>query len=361
MNKINVLVIFGGKSSEYSVSLKSSSAVLKNIDRDKYNIIMLGINKMGRWYRYEGEIDNIENDTWENTGKITPAMINADTSMKSLVILKNNGSFESVSIDVVFPVLHGKNGEDGTMQGLLELSGLAYVGCDHISSGNCMDKELTHIVLDAHNIKTAKYVAVKKCESKENLDEICENLEKTIGFPMFIKPAKAGSSVGVSKAKNKEELKNSIINAFLHDTKLVAECAIVGKEVECAVLGNDDPKASILGEIAPTAEFYDFDAKYNDASTGLHIPARIDDETAQKVRETAVKAYKALGCSGFTRVDFFVTEDKDIILNEPNTIPGFTSISMYPKLWEKTGVPFKELIDKLLTFAIERNKENNNG
>ncbi|MEG1180013.1 MAG: D-alanine--D-alanine ligase family protein [Oscillospiraceae bacterium] len=360
MKKTNVLVIFGGKSSEYSVSLKSSSAVLRNIDREKYNVTMLGINKMGKWYKYDGEIDNIENDTWEKCGKITSAMLNADTSMKSLIVLNNDKTFESIEIDVVFPVLHGKNGEDGTMQGLLELSGIPYVGCDHISSGNCMDKELTHIVLDAHGIKTAKYVALKKCDLKD-IDLVCENFEKQLGFPMFIKPAKAGSSVGVTKAKNKDELKKSIENAFLHDTKLVAECAIVGKEVECAVLGNDNPKSSILGEIAPTAEFYDFDAKYNDASTGLHIPARIDDNMTQKVRETAVRAYKALGCSGFTRVDFFVTDNGDIILNEPNTIPGFTSISMYPKLWEKTGVPFSELIGKLITFAIEKNKENNNG
>lgn len=354
MNKTNLLVIFGGKSSEHDVSLKSSSAILRNISRDKYNVIMVGISKEGKWFKYDGEIDNIENGSWINSSHITPAML---TPEGKLFAMGKQGKHAFFDIDVCFPVLHGKNGEDGTMQGLLELYDIAYVGCDHIASGNCMDKELTHIVLDSKGIKTAKYTSLKGYDAKLDFKKELDRIEAQLSYPMFVKPAKQGSSVGVSKAKDRASLEKAVSLALSCDDKLIVEEEIIGQELECAVLGNNEVKASILGEIAPADEFYSFDAKYNDEATRLFIPARVSEENSDKIRETAIRAYKALGCSGFTRMDFFLTKDGEIILNEPNTIPGFTSISMYPKLWGETSLPMNELIDKLISLAIEKKRE----
>lgn len=357
MEKINLLVIFGGKSSEHDVSLKSSSAVLRNIDKTKYDVTTVGISKEGKWLKYDGEIDLIENGTWVTEGKTTPCLLTPDGKLFSA----KNGKHNFKDINVCFPVLHGKNGEDGSMQGLLEICGIPYVGCDHISSGICMDKELTHIVLDSKGIKTAKYTSLKKYDAEKDFSAEIDRIEREISYPMFIKPAMQGSSVGVSKAKDRASLEKAVKLALSCDNKLIAEEEIKGKELECAVLGNDEPMASCLGEIAPADEFYSFDAKYNNAETKLFIPARVSESDSNKIRETAVKAYKALSCSGFTRMDFFLTEDGDILLNEPNTIPGFTSISMYPKLWEQSGIPFAELTDKLITFALEKKRERENG
>ena len=348
MSKTKVGIIFGGASSEHEISLMSASSVLRNIPRDKYDVLMIGITRDGEWFEYKGDIDNIQNNTW-NKGDIKRAFISPDTSIHGLTVLEE-GRYNNIRLDVVFPVLHGKNGEDGTIQGLFEMAGIPCVGCNYISSANCMDKVFAHMILDANKIKTAKYVVGKK---SENFDIIIGKVEAEIGYPCFVKPANAGSSVGVGKAEDIEQLKIRLINGFEHDKKVVIEKAIVGQEIEFAVMGNENPVSSEAGEIAPTSEFYDYEAKYVNGTTELYIPARIPEDIAEEMKKTAIKAYKAMECSGFTRVDFFLTKDNEVILNELNTIPGFTNISMYPKLWDYSGVEYGQLIDKLIQFSLE--------
>lgn len=350
----NLLVIFGGYSSEYEVSLRSSASVLRNIDREKYNVLMLGITKDGSWYYYTGSIDDIENGSWKDNGCTVPAVISPDKKDKALLVIKEN-AVEKIGIDVIFPVLHGKNGEDGTIQGIFELAGIPYVGCGLLASGMCMDKAVTNTLADAAGIDGAKWASFTETEYADgnvNLDAVVEKL----GFPIFVKPANAGSSVGISKAHNIEELKKALDIAFENDYKAVLEETLVGREIECAVMGNGKPVASCIGEILPTAEFYDYEAKYIDNSTGLAIPADLPEEISEKVREAAVNAYKTMGCEGLSRVDFFLCDDGRICLNEINTLPGFTSISMFPKLFGQVGIPYSELIDRLIEYAEERKK-----
>ncbi len=350
----NLLVVFGGCSSEYEVSLRSSASVLRNINRNKYNVLTLGITKDGKWLFYSGDIDSIENGTWADSSFVTPAVISPDRHDKALLVLKTSGT-EKIKIDVIFPVLHGKNGEDGTIQGLFDLAGIPYVGCGLLASGMCMDKAVTNTLADAAGIPGAKWSAFTKAEYYNNnvqLEPIVEKLK----FPIFVKPANAGSSVGISKAHNMDELKAALDLAFENDYKAVLEETLTGREIECAVMGNAGPVASCIGEILPTAEFYDYDAKYIDNSTGLAIPADLPEEVSEKVRKAAVHAYKTMGCEGCSRVDFFLSEDGTCYLNEINTLPGFTSISMFPKLFGQVGIEYSDLIDKLIEYAEERTK-----
>ena len=353
MNKIRVAVLFGGVSSEHEVSVVSATSVLNNISKEKYDITMIGITKDGRWLEYTGDIADIASMKWENEPART-AVISPDHSHHGLILL-DGSNVEIRPIDVFFPVLHGKNGEDGTIQGLFELANIPYVGCDLISSANCMDKALTHTILEDAGIPMAKWDCVT-LRDMENFDELAEKMEAHLGYPMFVKPANAGSSVGVSKAKDRAQLKEACYVALKEDRKAIVEEFIDGREVENAVLGNEAPEAShVCGEITPLVEFYTYDAKYNDASTELHLPAKISDELNAEIRRTAEKAYSAIGCSGLSRVDFFVKRDgSGIILNEINTLPGFTSISMYPKLREASGEAYPVLLDKLIALALER-------
>lgn len=351
----NLLVIFGGCSSEYEVSLRSSASVLRNIDTDKYSVYTLGITKDGRWFFYTGDIDSIENDSWLRDELTTPALLSPDKKDKALIILNDMGAYEKLPIDVIFPVLHGKNGEDGTIQGIFELAGIPYVGCTPLASAMCMDKAVTNAVADSAGILGAKWVAFTKAEYFQGRVNLAA-AESLLGYPIFVKPANAGSSVGISKAHNQSELLAAIDLAFVHDYKVVLEETLVGREIECAVMGNDIPVASCIGEILPTAEFYDYDAKYIDNSTGLAIPADLPAEVSERVRAEAVKAYSTLGCTGLSRVDFFLSPEGKIYLNEINTLPGFTSISMFPKLFGQVGVPYSELIDRLIEYAEERMK-----
>ncbi len=349
-----VLVLFGGVSSEHDVSLNSASSVMKNIPTDKYEVIPMGIAKDGRCFIYNGDLDMLPGGKWlEDEKNLEPAVISTDRSHHGIIRLADGAKIER--IDVVFPVLHGKNGEDGTMQGLLEIAGLPYVGCGTAASSACMDKAVTNAMADFYGIPQAKWVAFDKHAYSGNKTGLLANAAEKLGFPIFVKPANAGSSVGISKAKNIAELEAACEKAFEHDRKLVLEEGVVGMEVEVAVLGNEEPEASVVGEVVPCNEFYDYDAKYLANESELHIPARLSEEKLKDVQAAAIKAYRSLGCEGFTRVDFFVREsDGEIMLNEPNTIPGFTSISMYPKLWAATGLPYAELLDKLLTLAMER-------
>lgn len=270
------------------------------------------------------------------------------------MIVLRNGSAETVRLDAVFPVLHGKNGEDGTIQGLMQLSGIPFVGCDTLSSAVCMDKAVSHTLLSAANIEQAHYLWFYTSRYEQAADVILNKIEARLDFPVFVKPANAGSSVGVSRVENKEGLDAAIRKAAKEDKKILVESGITGKEVECAVMGNSNPTASIVGEIGAGAEFYDYDDKYVNGVSKQIIPATISEEAAKTLQETAVRAYRLLGCTGLARVDFFVTADDRVILNEINTMPGFTSISMYPKLLMEMGMSYGEILDHLIDYALER-------
>ena len=320
----NLLVIFGGCSSEYSVSLRSSASVLRNIDNSKYNVITLGITRQGGWYLYTGDIDSIENDSWYQDDLTTPAVLSPDKNDKALIVLNDMGAYEKIKIDVIFPVLHGKNGEDGTIQGIFELSGIPYVGCGLLASAMCMDKAVTNTLADEAGIDGAKWAAFTEAQYKSGKVDL-NAIENKLGYPIFVKPANAGSSVGITKAHNHSELLVALDVAFENDYKAVLEETLVGREIECAVMGNEEPVASVCGEV----------------------------EISEKVRAAAVNAYLTMGCRGLSRVDFFLCSDGRICLNEINTLPGFTSISMFPKLFGQVGIPYSELIDKLIEYAEE--------
>lgn len=358
MAKLKLAVLFGGASSEHEVSLVSAYSVLNNIPRDKYDVMCIGITKKGHWMYYPGEYEDIKTGAWENNPDNLTAVISPDTVGKGVLLLGADDKCYLRKVDAVFPVLHGRFGEDGTVQGLCGLAGIPCVGCDMTSSACCMDKAITHTILDAAGIRTAPYCYVTR-NSLRDIDGTCESIEQKLGgYPMFVKPACAGSSVGVTRAADREALKSGIKIAFAHGEKVVIETEIIGKEVECAVLGNGERLiASIPGQITPAEEFYDYDAKYKLGTSVLDIPAKISDDLTEELRNTAKKAYTAMGCSGFSRVDFFVTES-GLVLNEINTIPGFTPISMYPKLMENMGIEYSELLDRLIELAVEKNCEN---
>ncbi len=352
---LNALILFGGVSSEHDVSVVSAKSVIENIPADKYNVIMLGITKDGKWFKYDGDVKNLPEDKWlDDTDNLTRAVISPDRNDHGLLVFEADG-IRTIKIDVAFPVLHGKNGEDGTIQGFFQLAGIPYVGCDMLSSACCMDKVMTNTLADAADIPQAKWLGLNEYEYNKGPEAYINKAADYLGFPIFVKPANAGSSVGVSKADCKASLATAIAKAFKEDRKLVLEEGIVGMEVECAVMGNEEPIASICGEVVPCNDFYDFEAKYVNPASELHIPARLSEEKIEEVRAAARNAYKALGCSGLARVDFFVrSSDGLVMLNEPNTIPGFTSISMYPKMFAASGVPYAELIDRLFTLALEK-------
>jgi D-alanine-D-alanine ligase len=355
MNKTKVVVIFGGVSSEHEVSLISAKSVIDNIPKEKYDIVKLGITKEGKWLLFSGETDVMPDGSWEKDGNNLPAFITPDASVHGLVVTDKSGVTNVMHIDAAFPVMHGANGEDGTMQGLLTLAQIPFVGCDCASSAVCMDKMFEKCILDAANIGQAKWDYTNISDYRNDTAALLDRLEKNLGYPVFVKPANAGSSVGITKAHNRGELENAIEAAAKHDKKIVFEEAVVGREIECAVLGNSDPVVSCCGEILSCNEFYDYDAKYLAGKTGLTIPADLPEEKSLEIRQTAQKAYKLLGCSGMTRMDFFIREsDGAVLLNEPNTIPGFTSISMYPKLFDASGLPYSELLDRLINLALEK-------
>lgn len=354
--KKTVCVIFGGASSEYEVSLMSSSSIIRNLDSEKFDIVTLGITKDGRWFLYSGDVAGIESNTWAEHPDNRPAFISPDKGTSGLVILEKDGGCSIRKIDVIFPVLHGKNGEDGTIQGLFQLSGIPYVGCDTAASAICMDKAVAHSLLASANIEQAHYLWFYADRYAADGEKIRNKISARLNFPVFVKPANAGSSVGITKVSDPEKLDAAIRLAAENDSKIVVEEGIVGQEVECAVLGNRGrSEASIVGEIGAAAEFYDYDDKYKNGAAQLFIPARLDPEIVEEIRKTAVRAYNLLGCDGLSRVDFFVTtKEKKVILNEINTLPGFTSISMYPKLWGACGVPYGELLEKLIDCALTR-------
>ena len=344
--KVKLGLIFGGMSTENEVSVMSANSILKNLDKDKYEIFPIYISKDGVWFEYLN-LDNIEIDkNLSNTKEL------------------NNIVKYLQNLDIIFPVLHGLYGEDGTIQGLFKLLKKPYVGCGVLASSVGMDKAYTKIVFDRANINQAQYIYLKKYKDKYiyvdkefneqymDLDEIADMVDSKLGFPVFTKPSNSGSSIGINKAKNKEELKEHIKHASEFDNKILIEEGIEGAEVECAVLGNEEVIASCVGEIKSAEEFYSYDSKYENENSRTIIPADIDKEVSDEIKKLAVKAFKAIDGKGLSRVDFFVEKNSNkVYLNEINTLPGFTKISMYPKLFEAEGIKYNELLDRLISLA----------
>lgn len=352
MRKQRVAILFGGVSSEHAVSLLSAKSVIENIPRDKYEIIMIGIKKTGEWLLYRGDVEKLPDGKWEDDPDNLPAIISPDAKTHGIVV-RRGASCEVISVDAVFPVMHGANGEDGSMQGLLTLAQIPFVGCGVTASAVCMDKSLTKAILDAYGVAQAKWDSVSIDDMEKDGAAIIEGLEQKLGYPIFVKPANAGSSVGITKAKDRQELYKAIDTAAKHDKKIVFEEAVLGREVECAVLGGAEPVASCCGEIVAGSGFYDYDTKYLTNEAKLIIPAQLPDDVTQTIRATAQRVFKLLGCRGLTRMDFFVrASDGAVLLNEPNTIPGFTAISMYPKLFAASGIPYGELLDTLIKLSM---------
>ena len=352
MNKINLAVIFGGMSTEHEVSIVSGTSIIENLDKRRYNIYPIYITKEGKWNKYTKEINEIKT-------------LEINDNIKEIEKIDNIIEYLK-QMDVIMPVLHGLGGEDGTIQGLFEMIKVPYVGCGVLASSVGMDKVYTKLVLDKANINQTKYEYIRKVkeeyiyidkqfnENKYNLEEICKIMQNNLKYPMFVKPSNSGSSVGITKAKNIEELKQAIEYAAKFDTKILVEEGIKGKEVECAVLGNEEVIASCIGEIKPAEEFYSFDAKYNNKESIIEIQAKIEENISEEIRKLAIKAFKAIDGKGLSRVDFFVENGTNkIYINEINTMPGFTKISMYPKLFEQVGVEYRSLLDKLIQFALD--------
>ena len=353
MKRLKIGVIFGGISSEHDVSKVSGTSVIKNLNKEKYDIISIYIDKDGKWYTYEKPLEEID-------------ILDIDADVSNDIKPIDNIEKILKSVDVIFPVLHGLGGEDGSIQGLFEMLKVPYVGCGILASSVGMDKVYTKIIFEKANIKQAKYEYVRRYKDnyiyidKEfneeiiNLNELVLKIEKNLSYPMFIKPSNSGSSVGINKAADTEELKKAIEYATNFDKKVLIEEGIVGKEIECAVLGNEDVMSSCVGEIKPAEAFYTFDAKYKNQESKVLIPADLPKEMSNRIRDLAIKAFKAIDGKGLSRVDFFANEKTDeIYINEINTLPGFTTISMYPKLFENVGIPYTELLDRLIQLALE--------
>lgn len=346
-NKINVGIIFGGKSAEHEVSLLSAKNVYEAIDKEKYNPVLIGISKSGQWLLRDDSHFLLDANRVDNQ----PGNIITLTPQSNGLITNFSNNNPQIKIDVIFPVLHGSFGEDGTVQGLLKLANIPFVGASVLGSAIGMDKEVMKRLLRDAGLPVGKFLSLKSTD--ETLPY--QTIVNILGEPFFIKPANMGSSVGISKVHNQLEYLTAIKSAFEYDTKLIIEEFIKGREFECAVLGNNQPIASLVGEVIPQHEFYSYEAKYLDENGAiLEIPAKIDSKTSDRFRELAIKTFQALVCEGMGRVDFFLKDNGDIVVNEINTIPGFTKISMYPKLWEATGISYNKLIDRLILLAIER-------
>ncbi|MGL5641018.1 MAG: D-alanine--D-alanine ligase [Paraclostridium sp.] len=352
MEKLTIALIFGGKSGEHDVSRISASSIFRHINKEKYDIHTIGITKEGNWLYYKGSEENIVNGKWEQLAD-SDVKINLIPNGNSTVGLEfKDGSFKK--IDVIFPVLHGPYGEDGKIQGLFEISNLPYVGCGVLSSSVGMDKLICKKIFSQIGLPQVKYTNTNKWDFALNEEKELDKIEYELKYPIFVKPANMGSSVGISKVTNRAELLNGIKEALKYDRRIVLEQGINAREIEVAVLGNDDVKASIAGEIIPAKDFYDYEDKYINGVSRLEIPAKLDEKSMEKIRKMAIDAFKGIDGSGLSRVDFFIDKQtNDIYINEINTLPGFTNISMYPKLWDATGIQYTGLIDKLIQLAIE--------
>lgn len=356
-NKKNVLLLFGGVSGEYAVTLKSVSSIYECIDREKFNVFLTGITLEGEWIYCGEDIESVKNDTWHEVHGTSSynVDINLIPQRNKLKGIYLNSENKHIDIDVIVPVLHGPYGEDGKIQGLLEISQIPYVGCGVLAASVGMDKLICKKVFSQAGIPQVKYTSVFDNEFRRDVENELVRIERELNYPIFVKPANMGSSVGISKVKNRDELRDGIFEALKYDVRVVLEEGKNVREIEVAVLGNTDVKASIAGEILPAKEFYDFEDKYIDGASTYQIPANITEEQMAFIRENAVKAFKAIDGKGLSRVDFFIDKDtQEVFINEINTFPGFTSISMYPKMWEVTGIGYTSLITNLIELAESR-------
>ncbi|MDE5770444.1 MAG: D-alanine--D-alanine ligase [Ruminococcus sp.] len=356
MAKIKAAVIFGGVSREHELSLASAADVIANIPRDKYEVICIGITRKGRWLYYPGDVADIASGKWELNPDCTSAVISPDPLHRGIIILEN-GEASIRKIDVVFPVLHGKSGADGTIQGLLDLSGIPYVGCGLLAAASCMDKSHTHMVMDDFGIKTAEWRLITQRELSE-IDKCCKKISDELGFPLIVKPANSGSDAGTSYAKNHETLVSAVKVAFSNDNKVVVEKFIDGRKLEAAVFGYDTPFSSCIGEITENIRTYDPNNFSATSGDDLTVPADLPNDIQNKIRETAVQAFKALNCKGMARIDFFLTDDGQLLLNKIGVAPGLRKNSIYPKLMEHLGMSLPYLLDKMLEQATENAERN---
>ncbi len=363
--KIRIAVLFGGQSGEHEVSINSAVSVINALDRSKYIVKPVAITREGTWVAgiEPGRLANGENplDLAGKESGISKVFLPGDPGIKALVAMDNDRCWkDSEQVDVVFPILHGTFGEDGTVQGLLDLANIPYVGSGVLGSSVGMDKVIMKMILAQHGLPQIDYTYCLRKDFAKDPDSIAKEVEHQLGYPCFVKPANMGSSVGISKAHNRRELLSAISEAAKYDRKIIMEEFIDGREIEVSVLGNDNPCASIAGEIIPLKEFYDYEAKYVDGYSELKIPADLSGEIVKHLQTLAVRVFKALDCAGMGRVDFFIgKEDGKVVVNEINTIPGFTKFSMYPKLWEASGLSYSKLLDRLIELAIERHNDKN--
>lgn len=349
MTKLTLAVLFGGCSTEYPVSLQSAHAVLTHLDPEKYQAVPLGITRDGRWLRYTGSVDALLDDTWHlDERHTTPALISPDRGLHGLMMIAPAG-VTTIRLDAAFPVLHGRNGEDGTVQGLLELAGIPVVGCGVLSSALCMDKDVAHQLAAHAGVEVPRSAVFRAGEDLAVLPERAGCL----GWPLFVKPARAGSSFGVSRVERPEDLEGAVMAALEHDGKVMLEEAVPGFEVGCAVLGTCPPTTGRVDEIELAGGFFDYTEKYHLVTSVIHMPARISPEQEARVQHTALRVYQALECTGFARVDLFLTPEGRLVFNEVNTIPGFTAHSRYPSMMEAVGLPFPQLLDTLIGLAVE--------
>lgn len=348
MDKKVIAVIFGGCSPEYEVSLQSAFSVLENIDKDKYEVIPIGITKSGDWYRYYGDIEKISNNTWlENPEEIRTVGFSQSRTDSGFLEL-SGGKYLLVKVDLVFPVLHGRNGEDGTVQGMIELSGIPVVGCDTLSSALCMDKDRAHRLAGSFGVDIPKSLSFDTYSREKAVLEVSKSLK----FPVFVKPVRAGSSFGITKVCDESRLESAITLAFEFDSNIIVEEAVEGFEVGCAIMGISGLIVGRVDEIELSDGFFDYEEKYTLKSSKIHMPARIDAATEKRIQETAAVIYRVLGCSGFARVDMFLTPSGEIVFNEVNTIPGFTSHSRYPNMMKGIGLSFSQMLDRLIGLYI---------
>lgn len=353
MNQLNLALIFGGVSSEHDISCISAKTFADNLDPHKYDVYKIGITKDGRWLYYPGDSKNMLDGSWELDPACQRCIVSPDRADHGLLMRTRDGSTTCLPLDVAVPVLHGKNGEDGTIQGLFQLAGIPYVGCGTLASAVCMDKAVANALLDAAGVPRCEWAWASRAECA-NIAAVQQRVEAQLGYPMFVKPANAGSSVGISKVSSAADFAAAVATALAEDSKVIFERFVKGQEVECAVIGNDVPHATQPGEIMASAEFYTYEDKYLLGQSETLIPARLSQEKLEEIRLLAEKAYAALGCEGLSRADFFVEENGNVLINEINTMPGFTAISMYPKLMEATGLSVSALIDQLIVLALQR-------
>jgi D-alanine-D-alanine ligase len=361
--KIRVGLVFGGRSGEHEVSLASATSVMANLDKDRYEIVPLGITKEGSWLlgTEPAKLLAAEQSVSHHEGleQTTAVTLTGDPSLRRLIPVERDADLgANAALDVIFPVLHGTYGEDGTLQGLLEMANVPYVGCGVLGAALGMDKEKMKMIFESVGLPIVDYLVYRRNEWERSPEQIMDAIEQKLGYPCFVKPVNLGSSVGINKAHDRTELEHAMHAAAEYDRKIIIEHGISCRELECAVLGNDEPIASVVGEVVASNEFYDYSAKYIHNKSQIIIPAVIPQTTAEEVRRQAVQAFVALDLSGLARVDFFLEkETSKVYINEVNTMPGFTQISMYPKLWEASGLPYAQLLDRLIELAQERHAD----